>query len=487
MDNYSRLVGDYMLEQLQPEGVFRYFEEISSIPRGSYNEKKISDYLVSFAKSRCLEHYQDEIGNVIIIKEASAGYEDKEPVILQGHMDMVCEKEEGCNKDMELEGLDLEIVDGFVTAKGTTLGGDDGIALAYALALLDSDEYKHPRLECVFTVSEEVGMDGAQNIDLSMLRGKRLINIDSEEEGTMIAGCAGGGRIGVDLSVSREKCEYNHVLIRISGLLGGHSGGDINLGRASAFSLAVRIITKIYKKMDIRLVSISMGKLINVIANSAKIELAVADIELCKSIVEEESSEIKSEYNKTDKGIVVSVEDVDGTTLPLTEDDTVKVTTIISSMPQGVQRMSEDIEGEVETSINWGVCDLLNDNLSMKGLARSQIDDRTYELLNRVSWLAKGNGASAKIDSNYPAWRYAENSYLRDKMCDIYKDMFHKELVVGVFHVGLECGFLLDKLKGADAVSIGPDIIDIHTPNEKMDIESVGRMWDYLLRVLEEV
>ena len=239
--------------------------------------------------------------------------------------------------------------------------------------------------------------------------------------------------------------------------------------------------------MDIRLVSISMGKLINVIANSAKIELAVADIELCKSIVAREAEEIKSEFNETDKGINITVEDTDITTLPLTEDDTVKVTTIISSMPQGVQRMSEDIEGEVETSINWGVCDLLNDNLSMKGLARSQIDDRTYELLNRVSWIAKGNGASAKIDSNYPAWRYAENSYLRDKMCDIYKDMFHKELVVGVFHVGLECGFLLDKLKGADAVSIGPDIIDIHTPNEKMDIESVGRMWDYLLRVLEEV
>lgn len=484
--NYSRLVGDSVLKNIEPKAVFKYFEEISQIPRGSYNEKGISDYLVRFAKERGLEVYQDEFCNVVIIKEASKGQQEREPIILQGHMDMVCEKEEGCNKDMELEGVDLEIVGGFVTAKGTTLGGDDGIALAYALALLDSDEYKHPSLECVFTVSEEVGMDGAQNIDLSMLRGKRLINIDSEEEGTMIAGCAGGGRIGVDLKVTREKCAYNHVLIRISGLLGGHSGGDINLGRASAFSLAVRIITKIYKKMDIRLVSISMGKLINVIANSARIELAVADVELCKSIVAKEAEEIKSEYSKTDKGIVVSVEDVDGTTLPLTEDDTVKVTTIISSMPQGVQRMSEDIEGEVETSINWGVCDLLNDNLSMKGLARSQIDDRTYELLNRVSWIAKGNGASAKIDSNYPAWKYMENSPFRDRICHIFKDMYGKELEVGVFHVGLECGFLLDKLKGAEAVSIGPDIIDIHTPNEKMDIASVKRVWEFLLNVLKE-
>lgn len=475
-----------MISDIEPKAVFRYFEEISKIPRGSYNEKEISDYLVRFAKERGLEVYQDEFCNVVIIKEASKGQQEREPIILQGHMDMVCEKEEGCNKDMSKEGLDLEVVDGFLTAKGTTLGGDDGIFVAYALAILEADNINHPRLECIFTASEEVGMDGAKGLDTSMLKGKKLINIDSEEEGVLIAGCAGGGRISIELDVEREACKYAHVLIKISGLLGGHSGGDIHLNRASSFSLAVKIISEIYKKMDIRIIGIETGKLINVISNSAKVELAVADVAECKAIVERVFDEIKSEYKETDKDISISVEEISSTLAPLSENDTVKVATILTSMPQGVRRMCEDMEDVVETSINWGVCDLLNDKLIMKGLVRSQVDDRAYELLNRVSWIAKGNGALTRIDSSYPAWRYMEDSPFRDKICDIFADMYGRKLEVGVFHVGLECGFLLDKIKGAEAVSIGPDIIDIHTPNERMDIESVKRMWKFLLCVLEK-
>lgn len=476
-----------MLENLSPKEVFYYFEEISKIPRGSYNEKGISDYLVSFAQKRNLECHRDEINNVIIVKEATKGYEDREPVILQGHMDMVCEKDAGVTKDMLTEGLDLEIVDCYVTAKGTTLGGDDGIAIAYALAILDSDSISHPRLEVICTVSEEVGMDGARKLDASCITGKRLINIDSEEEGSLIAGCAGGGRISVNLDIKREECEYRQILVGISGLLGGHSGGDINLGRASAYSLIVRIIRALYEKMDIRLVSITTGNLINVISNSGSLKMAVSDVEESISIINNLTEDIKKEYEGVDDNILVSVEEVNADSNPLNEAYTIKVSSILTAMPQGVSRMSKELKGIVETSINWGVCNLNDDSLTMKGLVRSEIDDRAYELLNRVSWVAKGNGARTEIDSTYPAWQYNKNSPLRDKMCDIYKEMFHKELKVEVLHVGLECGFLLDKIKGVDAIAMGPDILDIHTSKERMDIASVERTWNFLLKVLEEI
>lgn len=475
-----------MLENISPKEVFVFFEEISRIPRGSYNEEAIGDYLVTFAKDRGLECHKDNAGNVIIIKEATSGYENKEPIILQGHMDMVCEKDHGIDKDMTKEGLGLEVVDGYVTAIGTTLGGDDGIALAYGLAILDSSKIKHPRLEVIFTVSEEVGMDGARGLDTSYITGKKLINIDSEEEGVLTVGCAGGGRISVNLSVKREECEYDHILISVSGLLGGHSGSDINLGRASSYSLLVRIYKAIYEKMDMRFVDFQTGSLINVISNSAVTELAVADVNECKQIIEKLSYEIKEEYQESDSNITIKVQEKESDKMPLTQEDTIKVSTILASMPQGVTRMSEDFEGAVETSINWGVCEIENDELVMKGLVRSQIDDRTYELLNRVSWIAKGNGAKAEIDSNYPAWQFNKESKLSNKMCSIYKEMFSKEEKIEVIHAGLECGFFIDKIEGLDAVSMGPDILDIHTTNERLDIESVKRTWDFLLRVLEE-
>lgn len=475
-----------MPESIEPKEVFHYFEEISKIPRGSYNEKMISDYLVSFAKKRDLEVHQDKLNNVIIIKEATEGFEDKDGFIIQGHMDMVCEKDEDISKDMTKEGIDLDIVDGFVTAKGTTLGGDDGIAIAYALALLDSDSINHPRIEVVCTVSEEVGMEGANGIDLSFLQGKKLLNIDYETEGLLIAGCAGGGRIDVDLKVDRMKCEYAHVLINIDGLLGGHSGDDINKGRASSFTLMVRIIKSIYEQMDLRIVSFKTGKLTNVISKSCTLELAVSDVTKCKEIVSAVISEIKNEYSDTDRDIHITIDETDNNTFPLSEDSTIKVSTIISSMPQGVKRMSERFEGEVETSINWGVCELSDEEFRMEGLVRSELDDRAYELLGRVKWIAKGNGATSEVVSPYPAWQFKPDSILRDKMCSIYKEMFDKEFEVKVVHAGLECGFLVDKIKGVDAVSFGPDILDIHTPRERMDIESVRRIWEFLLRVLEE-
>ena len=475
-----------MLENIEPKSVFRYFEEISHIPRGSYNEDAIRDYLITFADDRGLECHKDNAGNVIIIKEATSGYENKEPIILQGHMDMVCDKDADIKKDMEREGIDLEIVDGYVTAKGTTLGGDDGIALAYGLAILDSNKIKHPRLEVIFTVCEEVGMDGARGLDTSYIRGKKLINIDSEEEGVLTVGCAGGGRISVNLSVKREECNYSHVFLSVSGLLGGHSGSDINLGRASSYSLLVRIYKAIYEKMDMRFVEFSTGNLINVISNSAVAEIAVANAGDCIRIIEELTDEIKEEYKETDSKITIKVEEKESGMMPLTQEDTIKVSTILASMPQGVTRMSDDFEDAVETSINWGVCEVKNDVLVMKGLVRSQLDDRAYELLNRVSWIAKGNGAKAEIDSNYPAWQYNKESVLCSRMCSIYKELFDKEEKIEVIHAGLECGFFVDKIEGLDAVSMGPDILDIHTSNERLDIESVGRTWDFLLRVLEE-
>ncbi|MCR4611194.1 MAG: aminoacyl-histidine dipeptidase [Lachnospiraceae bacterium] len=479
-----------MLENLYPNEVFKYFEEISNIPRGTYNEKAISDYLVAFAKERNLEVYQDDLYNVIIFKEASTGYEDREPIILQGHMDMVCEQDSDVNKDMATEPIELEIVDGFVTAKGTTLGGDDGVFVAYALAVLDSDSVKHPRLEVVFTASEEDGMDGASGIDLSMLQGRRLLNIDNEEEGLITVGCAGGCRLNITLPVLRKMCNYDLLEINISGLLGGHSGCDINKGRLSAYTALDRLIRKLANGVDVRLVEFKTGNKINVISNSARLLIAVSDVKKCNELLDEFIKEIDTEYAGIEKDINIECatvqENGDSKLTPLTKESTDNVISLLSSVHQGIYRMSSDMEGAVDTSINCGVCTLSEKELSMNVLVRSQVDSSADDLIDRVRWVANGQGAKCEILDRYPAWQYVRTSPLRDKMVDIYGEMFGVEAKVEITHAGLECGFIAEKIKGIDAVAFGPDVKDIHTTKERLDIESAGRMWDYLIRILEE-
>ena len=344
-----------VLSNLEPKEVFAFFEEISQIPRPSHQEEKISKYLLHFAKERGLEHYRDEKHNVIIIKEASEGYEAEPPIILQGHMDMVTEKAADCDKDMTKEGLDLYVDGDWLRAKGTTLGADDGIALAYALALLDSPTLKHPRIEFICTVSEETDMGGAHAVDVSMLKGNRMLNLDSDEEGIALAGCAGGGDVDLNLPVRREAFRGEHVLIEVSGLSGGHSGMEIGKGRASAALLIARVLTALRRDYSFRLVTLAGGAKYNAITREASAELVLADsvsTGAFREAVRAEETVLRNEYAGTDPSLSFTTKVVDSGAAALTAESTEKVLGLMEALPYGVQRMSADIEGLVETSVD---------------------------------------------------------------------------------------------------------------------------------------
>lgn len=479
------------LEGIEPKSVFYFFEELTKIPRPSYQEKAVSDYLVRFAKERSLEVHQDDLYNVIIIKEASEGYESEEPIILQGHMDMVCEKNPGVTKDMEKEGLDLIVEGDTIRADGTTLGADDGIAVAYALALLDSDTLRHPRLEFVCTVSEEVGMEGAHGIDVSPLKGHLLLNIDSEDEGILLAGCAGGASAIVRYEAERRERDWQRMTLHIHGLTGGHSGTEINKGRASSVELTGRVLRALSAATKLRLVALENGTKDNAISRDSCIVLAVANLAAAKAAIAKEEAAIQKEYRVADPSIVLTVEEkseLEQETkelLPLTKKATRAVIGLLSAMPQGILRMDDHIAGMVETSLNWGVASLNADGLLMRAAVRSSLGTAKEALLARLSYLADRFGASFEVRGEYPAWEWVTESVLRDKAASIYKEMFGKDLIIQTIHAGVECGLLSDKIPGMDAISIGPDIHDAHTPKEHVSIASVQRTWEFIVKLIE--
>lgn len=480
-----------VLENVEPREVFRFFEDLTQIPRPSHHEKAVSDYLVSFAKERGLEVYQDALYNVIIIKEASRGYEDAEPLILQGHMDMVCEKDPGIEKDMEKEGLDLEVSDDFVRARGTTLGADDGIAAAMALALLDSDTIGHPRLEFICTVCEEVGMDGASAIDLSPIRGHVLLNLDSESEGSVLAGCAGGAMADVNLPVKREPCGWTRIGVKIEGLKGGHSGDAIDKGRASSVSLMGRVLRGLMEVTEVRLISAEHGSKDNAISREGKLLLAVRDKAAAERKLSEMERNVRAAYSIADPDIrftTAEPQEAAGETAgePLTEESTRAVTRLVSALPQGVLRMSDHRKGLVETSLNWGIATLDADQFRMGAAVRSAVNTEKEALLLRLRWIAETCGASMEVRGVYPAWEWVEHSKLRDRMARIYRELFGRELKVEEIHGGVECGLLSGKIPHMDAVSMGPDIFDIHTPREHLSISSVQRTWEFVKKIVED-
>ncbi len=478
-----------VLSELEPKEVFRYFEEISQIPRPSYQEKAISDYLVKFAEEQHLEHYQDKRYNVIIIKEATPGYEAEEPVILQGHMDMVCETEPGCTKDMEKEGLELFVDGDFVKARGTTLGGDDGVAVAFALAILSANTLAHPRLEFICTVSEEVGMDGAHAIDVSMLKGHKLLNLDSEEEGTVLASCAGGGNVKVRLTAEREAAEGAHLTLTVTGLTGGHSGVEINKGRANASQLMARILTSLQKQFPLRLVSMAGGSKDNAITRECKAELllaAAADAAAVREAVKALETTLRKEYAVVDPELTVRAETgkAKNDLAPLTQEATKKAVSLLLALPNGVQRMSDDIAGLVETSLNVGVARLEEKELMLSYAVRSSVSTAFTALTEKMEAISEAFGAKVEISAVYPAWEYVRESALREDMSRIYQEMFGEALKIEAIHAGVECGILAGKIPGLDAVSMGPNIIDIHTPAERLSISSTKRMYEYVVKLL---
>lgn len=477
-----------VLSNLEPKEVFSYFEELCSIPHGSYHEEKISDYCVEFAKSHGLSYRQDELKNVIIIKEATPGYEQEPPLMLQGHLDMVCEKEADCEIDFEKDGLELMVDGDFVTAKGTTLGGDDGIAVAYALAILASNDIPHPKLEVVFTVSEEVGMEGAAGINISWLSSRRLLNLDSEDEGIMLAGCAGGARVDCKLPVRRMPASGASIQIAISGLLGGHSGTEIDKGRANANTLMGRILIALSKSVNYHLASYEGGSKDNAIPRECRVVLCskTEDIPTIKKIVEKLEQDLQKEYAVTDPGVsIASQAGVEMPTNMLDEASTRQAVLFVSALPNGIQRMSADVEGLVETSLNLGVLKLEDTQLYIRYAVRSSIGTARDALLEKMTYLTEGLGGRTDIGGIYPAWEYRRNSPLRDKLIGIFERMYGRKPRIEAIHAGVECGFLAGKLEGLDCISMGPDMQAIHTTEERLSISSVRRVWEYLLEVLK--
>ncbi len=476
-----------VLENLGPEKVYRYFEEICNIPHGSTNLDRISSYLEKFAADRGLWHVRDASNNVIIIKEATPGYEDVEPIILQGHMDMVAVKKADCDIDLWNDPLRLKVEGDFIYAEGTSLGGDDGIAVAYALAILDSDDIKHPRLEVVITTDEEIGMEGATAIDLSMLKAKRMLNIDSEEEGILLTSCAGGLRADCMIPIERENKTAQFYSIAIGGLTGGHSGAEIHKERGNAIKLLGRVLGTVREVMVLQIADIGGGEKDNAIPREAYATVCVLQEKESALIDSIQAIDfvLKNENQTKEKNLFVKVSKLDSRECSvLTTESTDKVISFLMTLPNGIMNMSMDIAGLVETSLNVGVLELEANMLIARSALRSSIETAKQYLLKQVENVTKLVGGSIETYGDYPGWQYNPDSKLRAQMIEVYKEMFHKEPQVEALHAGLECGIMISKISGLDCVSFGPDILDIHTTEERLSISSTNRMWEYLLKIL---
>lgn len=481
-----------VLTGLEPAGVFQYFEEICAIPHGSGNTKQISDYCVQFAKQHGLSWIQDDSNNVILYKGGTPGYEQSAPVILQGHLDMVCEKEPDCEIDFEKDGLSLQVRDGMIFAEGTTLGGDDGIAVAYALALLDAEDLAHPPLEVVLTTDEETGLCGAAALDVSVLRGRRMLNLDSEEEGILLAGSAGGCRANCHLPLRRREALGLPVTLMIGGLAGGHSGEEIHKGGANANQLLGRLLNELQKTVPYDLILVSGGTKENAIPRQARAELLLdpAKESAFRECVEKYGRIFAAEYQVTDPALFCGCGFSEGgrrSAFVLEDTSKKAVIAALVNLPGGVQCMSADIPGLVQTSLNLGILETQDDRVEMSFSVRSSVSTQKEELVSRLVSLIGLLGGTVTCKGDYPAWEYNRDSRLRELMVTVFEEQYGHKPVVQMIHAGLECGLFAEKLPGLDCVSFGPDMIDIHTARERMSIASVQRTWKYLLEVLKRL
>lgn len=473
------------LAGLNPASVFGFFEEICAIPHGSRNTKAISDYLVAFAKARNLRYIQDEVNNVIIFQDGTCGYEEHEPVILQGHMDMVCEKDASCPLNMETDGLDVMHDGSYVFAKGTTLGADNGIAVAYALALLDDPTIPHPPLEIVITVDEEIGLLGAAAIDLSELKGRVLLNLDSEDEGVFTVSCAGGATATISLDAPRRAVYGPCIRLVVDGLQGGHSGAEIHKNRANANKVMGEFLSRIQAIMPLCLTSFAGGSKDNAIPRSCQANAVAMGINLerINGIAEALQAEIRETFDEPEATVqAFDLDALGGNALPT--ELTAKVIGLLCSVPNGVQAMSADMPGLVQTSLNMGIAKLGN-AMKMTFSVRSSVDQEKQDLLSKLQELAKFYDGSYSQMGEYPAWEYKADSKLRSVMVDTYTRMYNKAPEVLAIHAGLECGLLGKKIPDLDCVSIGPQMYDIHTSREKLSIASTERTWEFLLEILK--
>lgn len=476
-----------VLENLEPRRVFDFFEQMCAIPHGSGNTKALSDWLKAFADVRGLEVHQDRMGNVIIIKEASPGYEQAEPIIFQGHMDMVCEKAPGCTKNMETEGLSLAVDGDTVYAEGTTLGGDDGIAVAMALAILDDPDIQHPRFEAVFTVDEEIGMLGAVAIDVSPLKGRRMMNLDSENEGVFTVSCAGGNITRCVLPLTRTPFDGSVLRLTVGGLQGGHSGVEIDKGRGNSNILMGRMLYAISKAIDMRLICVNGGLKDNAIAQETVAVIVASDADKVRMVCEQMQDALKNEYRSTDAGVFAVVEPTQADMLPMDASSTQKAVCLLTCAPDGIQAMSYEINGLVQTSLNLGILKTDEMQLSASYCVRSSVETQKQMLADRLSCLMSVLGGSVEVSGDYPGWAFQKDSALRDLMIDVYTEQYGCAPEIEAIHAGVECGMFAGKLPGLDCISFGPELTEIHTFRERMHISSVQRTWKLVVEVLKRM
>lgn len=475
-----------VLNHLEPQRVFHFFEELCAIPHGSGNTKAVSDWLVDFAKARGLRYVQDQLNNVVIFQDAAPGYESAEPVILQGHMDMVCEKEPGCTKDMAVEGLDLVLEGDTVSAKGTTLGGDDGIAVAMALAILDDTSLSHPAIEAIFTVDEETGMYGAEGLDVSVLKGRRMLNMDSEDEGVFTVSCAGGARADCCLPTRRQQFGAPVQEIAVTGLVGGHSGAEIDKGRANSSMLLGRVLCALEQKTPLRVISVSGGLKDNAIP-TASVALVAADAGAVQAVCAEMDAAFKKEYRVNDPAITVSARPAESSLLPMDEASSRSAVCLLACLPNGIQAMSADMPGLVQTSLNLGILTTGDDAVHASFSVRSSVATQKQMLIDRLRCLTESLGGSVSTHGEYPGWEFMPQSPLRDLMVQVFTDQYGYAPKVEAIHAGLECGLFSAKLPDLDCVSFGPDLKEIHTFRESLSVSSVQRVYAMVVETLKRM
>lgn len=472
--------------------IFYYFDKLTKIPRCSFEEEKIREYLIGFAKEHNFEYKTDKIGNVVIIKEATKGYEDVDSIILQGHMDMVCEKTPECIIDFSKDAIKYEIDGDFIVAHDTTLGADNGIAIAMILALLESKEYKHPKIEALFTVNEESGMTGAANLEMGMVTSKRLLNLDSETEGVGCISCAGGERDLIKFKKEFKKLDKEKTLyeVIVNGLKGGHSGQEIQVGLGNAVKILGRSLYKIFEQVGGDLIEIEGGAKPNAIPRYAKAIVAVKekDIKKIQDVIVELNSHFVTELGKVDPDVRLNFEKTKvNLEKAFTDELKNKIIGLLNILPNGVIAMSKNIHGLVETSVNVGVIEDKEEYINIISNIRSSVQS-SKEYIGLVNKIAANSfGAEIEVMTKYPAWEYKENSPLREVAKDAYKEVSGKEFKLEAIHAGLECGMFIETIGDIDMLSIGPNMKGVHAPGEHLSISSTERVFDFLIRILEKL
>ena len=476
----------YIIQNRKPASVFRFFEDICSIPHPSYHEEKIADYLCAFAAERGLEYYRDNLHNVLIKKPATPDRANDAPILFQGHTDMVCVKTADSNIDFMKDGLSLYIDGDFLRAKDTTLGADDGIAVAVMLALLDGELSSHPALECLFTAAEEVGLDGAEGFDYSKIAARKMINMDSEDLGIITAGCAGGLRSTLTKTCEGVPVKGECLKISLQGLFGGHSGVDICSGRANANKLMGRILAKWQKaEKEVHLISLNGGSKDNAIPGICEAVIATADAQKATELIRQTAAEMKAELAKDDQGFFVTVTPVSAPETMFSTIDTAQLIAILATVDNGVKEMNYNIKGLPEWSRNLGVITTTGNEVEFVFASRSAIESRLDASIDELDALGLITGCVTKHYSRYPGWDYAPTSPLRDLYARAYREITGKDATVDVIHAGLECGIIVSKLPDLDVISVGPDMRDVHSPDERLNLSSVETFWQTLEKLIE--